>query len=287
MARKFGQVASDYTPNDNPNVVFIRTFKDPMTQIRICPCTGTNKNGDTVYGADAWVRAREHFAEGVGSFPCNKVNGEECVGCNDPDPEVNIPSGKYYFNALDDQAQLRVYKFGVTLWKIFQGRQQRAFSNDSDNKQPLSDRDYIVIHSGVRKDSTYDPEPGEKYPVEFPEVMHDIEQILADQYTEAEAAYGVSAPKPAAKTGRIGATETPAPAKAPAKAPAAPVDEGIKPGDPDEWAIWGQSPTDVQIDSADTSAIKSWLDSREIEYPSRAPRIRLIEIAKTAADPPF
>src|SRR5450759_2228380 len=182
---KFGQAASDYTPSENSDEVWIRTFKDLATQIRICPAVRENDKGVTVYGAEAWAMEREHYAEGIGSFPCAARFNVPCVGCDDEDEEVSQRSRKYYINALDEKGDLRVYKFGVKLYKIFLGRQQRALSNDSANKQPLSDRDYVIIKSGKGLDTSYDPEPADKYEMDTPAELHDINQILSDRYEAA------------------------------------------------------------------------------------------------------
>ena len=66
---RFGQAASDYTPADAGGEIWIRTFKDPSTQIRICPEERVNEKGKKVYGSAAWAMEREHFEKGVGSFP--------------------------------------------------------------------------------------------------------------------------------------------------------------------------------------------------------------------------
>lgn len=51
---------------------------------------------------------------------------------------------------------------------------------------------------------------------------------------------------------------------------------------------WGYNPSDEIIEAADTATIKAWLDDYEVEYPSRAPRSRIVAAAKKkAAEPPF
>ena len=271
---KFGQAASDYTPTESGGEIWIRTFKDPATQIRICPAERINEKGKTVYGSNAWAMEREHYESSIGSFPCAERFGVECVGCSDKDEDVASRSRKYYFNAIDEKGQLRVYKIGVTLYKTFKAREQRALSVDPSNKQPLSDRDYIINRMGKGLETTYDPEPGDKYKVEWPAEMHDIDQILTDRYAMAEEAYGITGsepepvrePEPTAKKGKVSAEEI----------------------DALTWTTWGANPTDEQIDSADTAVIKEWLDDEKVEYPARTPRARLIDIAKKhAGEPPF
>ena len=277
---RFGQAASDYTPVDAGGEVWIRTFKDPATQIRICPAERVNEKGVTVYGSNAWAMEREHYADGIGSFPCAERFGVDCVGCSDPNEDVSQKSRKYYFNAVDEKGQLRVYKIGVKLYKVFKAREQRALSVDPSNKQPLSDRDYIINRTGKGLATDYDPEPGDKYKVEWPENLHDIDQILTDRYAAAEEAYGVTSvpveqpsSTPTAKKGNVSLDDIDA-------MPSTITD--------DEWKSWGDAPTEEQITSAETAVIKEWLDHQKVEYPARTPRARLIELAKkVSGEPPF
>jgi hypothetical protein len=266
-ALRFGQAASDYVPMDNSGEIWIRGFKDPATQIRLVPATRENDKGVTVFGTDAWPTEREHYEPAIGSFPCAERFGVECVGCTDPNEAVQQRGRKYYVNAIDEKGQLRVYKLGVNLFKTFKAREQRALSIDPANKQPLSDRDYIINKMGKGLETSYDPEPGEKYKVEWPEELHNIDDILSERYAIALAAY----------TGEPRSDEEPAEPKAKEK-PAAKKDEA--PSDAD----WGSTPSDEKIDAAETDDIKKWLDAQEVEYPSRTPRARLIAMAKEKAN---
>ena len=56
------------------------------------------------------------------------------------------------------------------------------------------------------------------------------------------------------------------------------LDYGIDP-DGSAWQTWGNSPTLEQIEAAETPVIRAWLDLQEVEYPSRAARVRLIDMA--------
>ena len=97
----------------NEGQTWIRYFKDPETRIRIAPYEAVRDDGVTVYGTDAWPTTREHFKNGVGSFPCGKDNGiQDCPGCADPDSRVRERSRKYFFPALDDQGVARIFKMG-------------------------------------------------------------------------------------------------------------------------------------------------------------------------------
>jgi len=287
---KFGQAASDYTPASNSDEVWIRGFKDPSTQIRIAPAEMVNDRGRTVYGTDAWPTEREHYADGIGAFPCAERFGIECVGCTDEDEKVRDRTRKYYVNALDDRGQLRVYKLGSGLYKTFKAREARAVALDPSNRQPLSDRDYIINRMGKGLETTYDPEPGDKYSIDFPEKLHDIQQILTDRYEQAVAAY--RGDEPAAKKEEEPKDRTPRgsriePDEVPNEEPKA-SRSTVRKAPVQQDQGWGTNPSDEDIESADTGVIKAWLDDQAVEYPSRAPRSRLIAMAKTkAAEPPY
>ena len=276
MARKplkFGQAASDYVPMDNSGEIWIRGFKDPATQIRIAPAVRVNGKGVTVYGTDAWPTEREHYEPAIGSFPCAERFDVECVGCTDPNEAVQQRGRKYYINGIDEKGQLRVYKLGVNLFKTFKAREQRALSIDPNNKQPLSDRDYIINKMGKGLDTSYDPEPGEKYKVDFPEELHDIDAILSERYEAALAGYTGEASEP---------DEEPAAKKTAAKKTA--TKAAAKPETPSGPAQWGSTPSDELIDAAETEDIRAWLDLQKVEYPTRTPRARLVAMAKEKAN---
>ena len=291
--RRFGTAAADYVPSENDGEIWIRRFKDPSTQIRICPAADVSESGDKLFGTAAWPTAREHYDDGAGSFPCTE--DDTCVGCNDTSERVQKRTRTYYINALDSKGVLRVFKLGSVLYKTFQGREQRMLAQDPTNLQPLSDRDYIINRMGKKLETTYDPEAGDKYPVDFPEEMHDIYQILEDRYDSAAAVYNGDEPvvrkraeaepeadepeeKPAAK-------KTAAPAKKAAAKRAEPEPES----EPDEPAAEiPKTPSEEWFDDADTAEIKGYLDRENVEYPARAPRSRLVRMAKEkAAEPPY
>lgn len=310
MAKTFGQPAADYEETRGAaetDEVWIRNFKNPNTRIRICPARGVNKHGKEIEGTDAWPHEWEHYEPSVGSFPCDE--SPTCPGCTDPDEKVRKRSGKYYFNALDEKGYVRVYKIGVKFYRVMQNREQRLGT--------LSDRDYFVNKFGTGLDTTYELESGEKYDVDFEQVpLHDIQAIITARYNAAVAAYngedaGAAAADDTPREERIGVPETPTrivPASAsteritPAKAE--PQDDAPqsspswsetgsqaaehKETPPSQLPDWGPNPTEEQINNAETGVIKLWLDSMEVEYPSRAPRQRLIKAAvDKSAEPPY
>lgn len=289
--RKFGQLASDYVPADTDGV-WIRRFKDPSTQIRIAPATGVNEHGDKVYGPEAWPTEREHYDDQAGSFPCVQRFGEECIGCNDPSKEVRDRRRQYYVNALDDKGELRVFKFGATLYKTFLARHQRAVARTPENRQPLSDRDYIINRMGKGLDTTYDPEPGDPYDVDFPAELHDIPEILGEMYEKAERIYNgeEESDRPAPKKARDEDEEA-APARKTTAARRTGTgsvgQEKAAEPDPEEVTKLTRKSLDADVDAADTDVIKAFLDREDIEIPPRTPRAKLVKLAKDLLEPPF
>lgn len=302
----FGQAASDYVPSEDGDV-WMRTFKQPMTLIRICPAERVNERGEKVYGADAWPTEREHYVDNLGSFPCSQRFGMECPGCNDPSEKVRSKRRQYYINALDDQGELRVFKFGVKLFQTLQARQERAIARNPDNKQPLSDLDYMINRMKTGSKSTdvaYDPEPGDKYEVEWPTELHDIDQLLKEQYAAALEYYAGEdggQPTPAADDDTNddqGAEKAPAsriPAKKAAAAPAKESEpeksapEAEAKSDPaDKYGPLGATPSEADIEDATSADLKQFLTGRGVEFPQRAARSRLEDDAKkVAAEPPY
>lgn len=320
---KFGQVASDYVPAENSDQIWIRTFKDPTTLIRICPAEDEDEKGNAVYGAEAWPTEREHYVENTdfGTFPCVKRFGMDCPGCSDPSEKVRKPRRQYYVNALDEDGELRVFKFGVNLYKVFLARQERALGRNPKNRQPLSDRDYMIHRSGKGLDTQYDPEPGDVYEVDWPEELHDIPALLEERWEQAKEYYEVDDEAPARR--RPAEDEDDEPARPAAKKTAAkktatrrrtededeprrgiakkttsrrrpaededdykpPAAEGTE-KDSGEFGPLGETPTAEEIAEATTTDLKQFLTGRGEEFPARAPLSRLRSIATRVADEP-
>jgi hypothetical protein len=296
----FGQtLASDYVPGESGDndAVWIRSFKDGSTQIRIAPATGTNASGQVVHGFDAWPSEREHFDRANQlSYPCPKEHGASlCVGCESENAEVRKRGRTYYVNALDKDGRMRIYKFGITVYKILKGRQERLVAADPSNQQPLSDKDIVVTRSGKNfNEITYDIDWGEKYPINWAETTpHDINKALEDAYREAMAKYNGGAPlaKDTAEdagdtnrnaSGSFSAADAVASSRitpdATKDSTGAAADEG---DDEDESGPLPDVPSEEQLDNAETTEIRRWLkDVAKAEFPERAPRARLLKLAK-------
>ncbi|HWO52051.1 MAG TPA: hypothetical protein VNN23_10675 [Ornithinibacter sp.] len=294
----FGQAASDYVPAEfNDDDVWILKFKVGETLVRICPAEMVNAAGKTVFGTEAWPTEREHYDEDIpgGAFPCAERFGIVCTGCSHPNKKVRDRSRQYYINVLDENGHNRVYKMGVKLFKIFQGREQRALGRDPNNKQPLSDRDFIIIRTGSSmNDTSYDPEPGEAYPVDggWPEDLHDIKEVLKAKYAAALEFHTGGEPvaakeeepqdTPAARPTRIKAAAEPAPEPTEEAAAARSGENGSEP-----TPIWFKNPTAEDLEDATSEELKAFLTRREAEFPARAPRARLLKAAKDLLEPPY
>lgn len=320
---KFGQnVASDYVPFDSStSSVWIRGFRDGSTQIRIAPAEKTKENGTTVYGTEAWPFEFEHYDQGMKrSWVCPRKydSSLQCWGCNSTNEGTRRRTRTYYINALDDKGEMRIYKMGVKLFGMLEGREKRLKLADPDNVQPLSDRDLVVIRSGKDfNEIAYDVDYGERYKIEWDKYeLNDIAQALEDAYVEVAALFGDDsvalnevdgepvADEAVAETttpkripSRPGPVvsdapdDKPAPAKravakktAAKKAAPAPVEETDE--DEEEFRIPENGKATVaDLNNADTPELRDWLTRSGIEFPANAPRARLLKIAEAEMIP--
>lgn len=289
---------------------WIRYFRDEETQIRIIPAEAVNRQGRTVYGTAAWPQEYEHFDISIPtSFPCTEE--DDCIGCTSDSKEVRDKKRRIYFHALDAEGAPRIYRMGPQLYNRLKMKEQRALSKDPKNLQPLSDRDYIILRTGQKLNTEYDAEPGEAYEVDFPEELPDIAEALQSAYDDAVEASENFAdedleeeeepirartskkraspePEEAPRKKKIARTkvvqdedeeeeEAPAPRKRAAKK--------NEPAPEEESEGLGDNPTEEEMHGASTADLRDYLTRFEIEFPPRAPRRRLIEIA--LANPPF
>ncbi|HEY5787690.1 MAG TPA: hypothetical protein VIT65_23240 [Microlunatus sp.] len=192
------RIADDYPPTAGGDQ-WIRGFQPGATQIRICPVSATNRDGRTVTGYKAWVKAREHYDNNLRiSYPCIEEYGgtePDGVGCHHPDERVRKRPQKWYFNAFDKDGELHIYKIGLTLWDMFKAAQDMAQGEDPTNTQPLSERDYHIMKSGNDLGTKYFAQGGNAYPVDFSGVqLHDIGEALRVSAEEALAIYSGDSP---------------------------------------------------------------------------------------------
>jgi hypothetical protein len=148
---KFNQVAADAEAARNSwgDAEYIKYFKDGYTTIRVAPESGVTiaKNGmpaRKVTGTAAWQSNKNHFKDGIGSWPCPKTESNKdafCSGCldesvNSSGYKVSSAGDQFYFHALDDQGYIHSYKCNWEVYEKLQNREARIGD--------ISDRDYTI-----------------------------------------------------------------------------------------------------------------------------------------------
>jgi hypothetical protein len=277
-----------------------------------------------VYGTEAWPSELLHYVKGVGYLPCVQPHDEVCGPCNDPDAKVRKRSRAWFMNALDEAGEMRIYTMGSTLFELLQGRESRHPSGPEGQPLSKRDYVIHHIGSGLESKYDPEAAEDGDYLIDFADLeYHDIPSVLealaekGRQFysPDGESSAGVTEPaetapiktggrivpkgkgakadaeQPAAKSNKIApksnkiqpkAKEEPAtPTADPLGATTPPVDN---PGSA-VWATWGESPTIVQIQSAETPTIRLWLDAMEVEYPTRANRAVLTKLAVSHSKP--
>lgn len=261
---KFTTKAGDYVPPSGDDV-WIKGLKQGDNRVRILQPTNT---------FDCF---REHYAEGPGFFMCDET--KKCPGCLDPNEKVQKRTRKWAFNAIEQNGRLSVFKIGAKLFGQLEGREQR-------NNGTLLDRDWILVREGTGLQTSYYPEAGDKYEIEWPTAIYDVENAVARKYFEACEAFGV-APNIQGDASEVWM----APYSSDTKVQ---VNED-KELTVDDIAVKTATPANEQLDQPQDSndpdtwptlTVKAFLDERKIEYPARAPRTRLVEYAREALDKP-
>ena len=264
----FGQTVADSNSNSE---AWIKGFKDGVTRIRI------------VQELPTWIKYQQHFSKVAFYFPCSK--DKDCVGCLYPD-ELNDEgepkkSYQYAFNALDEKGNKNIYRLGTNAFKILQSRHQRLGT--------LTDRDHNIVRSGKGFDTTYIPEPGDKYEVDLPEELIDIQNALALKYEEAREATlkAIEAEKQEAALAAAEGVATPTEGLAEPKE-AGPLRTAGKKAEDEAQASVESGENAVDFEDMSTGDIKDWLAARKVDIPSRAARAALIKLAETnRGTPPF
>lgn len=281
----FGQAGSDYIPQEyDADDIWILKFQKGETQVRIAPAEMVNEVGETVYGVSAWPTEREHFdidIPGNGSYPCAERFGIECIGCKHPDKKVRGRTRYWYVNVLDKDGRPRVYKMGQKLHEPFVDRQQRALAADPKDTQSVSKRDFLIVRTGsTMNDTSYYAEPMDAYPIDFSEhEFADIKKLLRERYAKAVEFYTSGAPA-AQKV----AEDESVPVRHGHIGQPAPAEESGEVAKP--WTD-GKTPTVEELEELDSGELKEYLDTIPVDYPVRAPRSRLLALAKKSLEPPF
>lgn len=256
----FGQTVADANANQE---AWIKGFKDGETRIRICQEVPT------------WIKYLQHFSDEAFYFPCKKT--ADCVGCLYPqeldDQGRPKMSAQYAFNAMDEKGNLNIYRLGTKAFKILQSRYQRIGT--------VMDRDYVIVRSGKGFDTTYVPEPGERFDATIPEQLIDIQNALALKYEEARAATMAAKEKEALEAQEAANNASVPEVKVQEAAPLKTVtDEDRKAAEKAIEDSLGGS----QFDDMGTPEIKQFLTDRKVEIPPRAGRAALIKIAEESKD---
>jgi hypothetical protein len=303
----FGKKAKDRVRTDHE--FFLKTFKEPVTKIRFL-----------VPSTDDFVEIKEHFdkAEKM-SFPCAKYEGADaCVGCDYPveHPEwadldafgmtkderknqdkgwgVRDASAKFIFPALDEKGYVSVYKIGWNFYKDLKALHELV--------GPLNTVDYGILRAGDTWNSTsyqaqavsapYEREVKTQIPT-----TEVISGILGDKYRYALEKYGYD-------TGEAQAIPPVDPmntasAQASQQLPPAQHVEPTTPGDAVSETLAAAKnaradkglpgPATEPGDNADgifvpreasAGEIKDWLAENSVEFPAKAPRTVLVNLAE-------
>lgn len=298
---ELGQTTDEYAASFGE--VWIKGFKEGATRIRFCQEPEASPDHPERPPFVTWV---QHYNRALGGyFPCSKK--EDCVGCNHPEERTRELQRQYYFNALDENGRLNVYRLGVKAYKILKDRYQRIGT--------IMDRDFTIIRTGDGLDTVYVPEPGDKYDLELPTELHNIKAVLGAKYLEAQQLWREEQEADAAEAAVVDSAAKPAKAAAPKEAPAKPAEEAsataapapakkaaakapIKavkkaaPAKPAKEEIAAATAA-VDADLADklsfedmsTPDLVKYLTGK-VEFGPRTPRSKLIEMAE-ALEPPF
>jgi hypothetical protein len=225
-----------------------------------------------------WFTYLEHFLPDIGYLPCTEK--PSCAGCNDQDEGSRGRSRKFVIPALDSSGRLNLYKCGSRLFGKFKNRYSRG-------EKSLTDRDYVVVRFGHRKDTDYDLEIGEAYQVDMPDPadMPNIPEILQKRYDSQllklhavgqSSEHGqpeLAVPVDVRKEGEVRSQRITRPSiqtnnqahQLPNAAPDQTIPAATNSNDPAELSIDG---------------LRAWLVEHGVEYERRAPRSALLALVQ-------
>lgn len=140
-----------------------------------------------------WKVYWEHYNPTPGGFPFPCTGDKTtCPGCNSGIEKMEKASRKVAMNVkVGDYVD--VYKFNSKLANRMEIRSER-------NGGTVLDRDFLITRVGKDKDSEYDVDTFEKSTPDLSGVVkYDIEQMLADAFTEAWPDFDLGKPTTQAK----------------------------------------------------------------------------------------
>lgn len=241
---------------ENNGEVWIKSVPKGNTRVRILQPTIT------------FPRWREHYEASVKAFKCD--GSADCPGCTDADVEVQRRSRKFGFNCLTQDGRLTVYKCGPDLMRKLERKEDW-------HGKTLMDRDWILIRTGDRLETEYDAEAGEKYAVDMPKEIYNIDSIVGAQYWEARRAYGLSVDEDDLASCKV-EVMVPGYEIFTEEAPPAEVEETVD-VDTTKPQLWK------------TEQLKDYIVKNNLEAPEKAPRSRLVTIVDehiaSTEQPPF
>lgn len=304
----FGKPSNEWTRGEsggnaggNQGEFFIKTFKEDRT----APIQFLWDDPNT------FVKWAEHFDKGNRiSYPCAKAVGEDaCIGCDypteDPDNEklpgtqVRQVSWQWGFPAIDPKGYVSLYKIGVKFWddlKVtaaeYGGLADKSFAvvkTWNENRDWNSVKTTAKILIGVENRA---PRTGVPTAAQF-------QQLLVKKYVEAAQKYGYTdivggtVEEPTDGSTASGYDPAPADDTAPAdEAQATHAPDPVpaeRPGDMASEALAARKNAadapPAEPDAApdftvmETPDLKTWLESNDVEFSSKAPRSVLIGLA--------
>jgi hypothetical protein len=146
--------------------VYLRNFRKGDTKVRF------------LEECNDWHGYFEHYIDGQ-AVPCMEM--DECPSCRSDNDQVSRRSRRYgTFVYLVDQKRVLPFKVGARLSDRLQMRSER-------NNNTITNRDYIIIRSGIGLDTEYDVDQDERYEVDIAKLWaqrgdKEIEDILAHQF---------------------------------------------------------------------------------------------------------
>lgn len=302
---KFGKTAAEWQQEreeGGDDEVWIKGFKDGETRIRI------------MQEPDTMVTYREHFSEGpLGYFPCSEEY--DCVGCRTNDSKLKQRTRKFAFRGLNDRGQQQVYKIGSRLHRTMSTKQQRIGTvMDRDyliirTGKEFNEIGYDMEAAGEKY--AVDPIPADE--------LYDIGKILSEKYEQAVRFFKGEQkgedpdPAPPAEEARAARksepesngriqTQTRSRSSNPNSITAEELDERSRQRDEEaeaakaaqeqpaaeDKAPWEQDEAQAETTAPDytppedmgTADLKAYLVAREVEFPTNAPRSRLVKLAQ-------
>lgn len=169
---RFGQRKADAP--ERGGGVYLRRFKKGETKLRF------------LEEPDEWIEFWEHFTPDKRGFPCTQ-DKETCPGCTSTNEDVARAGRKYAaYVYLPKMDKVLPFAMPVTLADSFERRYER--NKDENDRNTLTNRDYVVIRTGDGFETKYDVDQEDRYPVDLEalrkQIPYTIEECLEAAYEE-------------------------------------------------------------------------------------------------------